>query len=161
MQIFWERKQVKASEYNLYNDAQKAINWLKLKGATPKNIILYGESLGTGVAIELGQQNIYDSIILESPYTSMTNAAKRFYPWLPVKFLIKDKFDSESKIKNIKIPVLIMHGERDSIVPFKMGKKLFEKANYPKKSYFTKNDDHMMTFDEKLLAKIDEFIKDN
>ena len=149
------------SEYNLYNDAQKAINWLRLKGATHKNIILYGESLGTGVAIELGQQNIYDSIILESPYTSMTNAAKRFYPWLPVRFLIKDKFDSESKIKNIKIPLLIMHGERDSIVPFKMGKKLFEKANYPKKSYFTKNDDHMMTFDEKLLAKIDEFIKDN
>ena len=85
----------------------------------------------------------------------------KIYPWLPVRFLIKDKFDSESKIKNIKIPLLIMHGERDSIVPFKMGKKLFEKANYPKKSYFTKNDDHMMTFDEKLLAKIDEFIKDN
>tara|TARA_B100000965_G_scaffold68952_1_gene54292 strand:- start:3285 stop:4085 length:801 start_codon:yes stop_codon:yes gene_type:complete len=146
------------SEINLYNDAKKTIEWLNSKGVDNKKIILYGESLGTGVAVELAQNNLYSGIILEAPYTSMVKAAKRFYPWLPIKILLKDKFNSESKIKNIRIPILIMHGEKDTIVPFDMGKKLYEKANSPKKSYFTKDDDHMMTFNPELVNAIKDFI---
>tara|TARA_E500000178_G_C17017181_1_gene753623 strand:+ start:1213 stop:2016 length:804 start_codon:yes stop_codon:yes gene_type:complete len=146
------------TEQNLYNDAKKTIEWLNTKGVKNKNIILYGESLGTGVAVELGQMNKFRAIILESPFTSMTNAAKNIYPWLPVKYLLKDKYDSEKKIKNLKIPILIMHGKKDSIVPFRMGKKLYDLANDPKFSYFTENDDHMMTFDEQLVNAIKNFL---
>tara|TARA_B100001093_G_scaffold448510_1_gene454145 strand:- start:3196 stop:3996 length:801 start_codon:yes stop_codon:yes gene_type:complete len=147
------------SEKNLYGDAEAAINWLRDKGIKSKNIILYGESLGTGVAVELGKKNIYNSIILESPFTSIEDAAKIYYPYLPVKFLLKDKFNSINKIKMIKTPILIMHGKKDDIVPFSMGKKLFEEANDPKESYFTPLDDHMMQFDEQLLDKLKIFIK--
>ena len=65
----------------------------------------------------------------------MEKAAKIYYPYLPVKLLLKDKYNSEKKIKNIKTPILIMHGKRDNIVPFYMGKRLFEIANKPKNFY--------------------------
>ncbi len=146
------------SEKNLYNDALKAIEWLNLKGAQNKNIILYGESLGTGVAVELGLKNEFGGIILESPFTSMEKAAKNIYPWLPIKFLLKDKYNSESKIQSIKTPILIMHGKEDKIIPFKMGKKLYLLANEPKFSYFTEDDDHMMKFDERLIQSIKNFL---
>ena len=146
------------SEQNLYNDAKKTIDWLNSRGVKNKNIILYGESLGTGIAVELGQTNQFGGIILESPFTSMINAAKNIYPWLPVKYLLKDKYDSEKKIKNLQIPILIMHGKKDNIVPFKMGKKLYDLANNPKFFYFTENDDHMMTFDEQLVGTIKNFL---
>ena len=149
------------SEQNLYNDAKKTIDWLNSRGVKNKNIILYGESLGTGIAVELGQTNQFGGIILESPFTSMTNAAKNIYPWLPVKYLLKDKYDSEKKIKNLKINILILHGKKDNIVPFKMGKKLYDLANNPKFFYFTENDDHMMTFDESLVNTIKDFLTFN
>ena len=146
------------TELNLYNDANKAVEWLNNKGVKSENIILYGESLGTGVAVEIGQSNKFNSIILESPYTSMEKAAKIYYPYLPVKFLLKDKYDSEKKIKNIKTPILIMHGKKDNIVPFHMGKKLFETANKPKKFLQIEEDDHMLSFNDNLLLEIKNFI---
>jgi len=148
----------KPNETNLYGDAKKAVKWLNERGVETKNIILYGESLGTGVAVEIGQTNKFNSIILESPYTSMIKAAKIYYPYLPVKFLLKDKYDSEKKIKNIKTPILIMHGKKDNIVPFHMGKKLFETANEPKKFLQIEEDDHMLSFNDKLLLEIKNFI---
>jgi len=148
----------KPNETNLFGDAKKAVKWLNERGVETKNIILYGESLGTGVAVEIGQTNKFNSIILESPYTSMIKAAKIYYPYLPVKFLLKDKYDSEKKIKNIKTPILIMHGKKDNIVPFHMGKKLFETANEPKKFLQIEEDDHMLSFNDNLLLEIKNFI---
>ena len=148
----------KPNETNLYGDAKKAVKWLNERGVETKNIILYGESLGTGVAVEIGQTNKFNSIILESPYTSMIKAAKIYYPYLPVKFLLKDKYDSEKKIKNIKTPILIMHGKKDNIIPFYMGKKLFETANKPKKFLQIEEDDHMLSFNDNLLLEIKNFI---
>ena len=71
----------------------------------------------------------------------------------------QDKFDNKSKIKNINSPVLIMHGEADQIVPFFMGKKMYEIANEQKYSYFTKHDNHMMEYDENLLKALNSFFK--
>ena len=70
-----------------------------------------------------------EELFLESPFTSIADAAKIYYPYLPVNLLLKDRYDSKSKIKNIKTPILIMHGKMDNIVPQKMGLELFEKAN--------------------------------
>ena len=147
------------TELGLYEDAKSAIIWLKNKGLKNQDIILYGESLGTGVVTEIAQNNNFSGIILESPFTSMIDAAKNKYPIFPIKYLLKDKYESDKKIKNINSPILIMHGEVDKIVPFWMGKKLYELANQPKYSYFPKNDDHMMEFNKDLINSINSFIK--
>ena len=146
------------TEKNLYEDAEAAIKWLNKKKVSNSQIILYGESLGTGVAVEIASKNNFNIIILESPFTSIENSSKIYYRYLPVSFLLKDRYDSISKIKKINSPILIMHGRKDDIVPFFMGKKLFEKANSPKDSYFTDIDDHMMEFNSQLLNKIKDFI---
>ena len=148
----------KPSEKNLYYDAKQTIDWLKAQGLNNKNIILYGESLGTGVVTELASKNNFGGIILESPFTSMVDTAKIYYPYLPVNLLLKDRYDSKSKINYIKSPILIMHGKMDNIVPQQMGLELFEKANNPKYSYFPEDDDHMMNYNEQLLDKIKLFI---
>ena len=148
----------KPTEKNLYHDAEEAVRWLNVQGLDNKDIILYGESLGTGIATELASKNNFGGIILESPFTSMADTAKIYYPYLPVNLLLKDKYDSKSKITDIKIPILIMHGKMDNIVPQKMGLELFEKANNPKFSYFPKSDNHMMDYNSQLLNKIKLFI---
>jgi len=151
----------KPTEENLYNDARKSVAWLNEAGVKNKNIILYGESLGTGVATELGQDNSFAGIILESPFTSIADAAKIYYPYLPIDLLIKDRYDSSKKIKNINTPILIMHGKKDDVVPFKMGLELFYKANQPKFSYFSENDDHMMEFNDQLMNALRKFLDFN
>ena len=149
----------KPSEKGLYEDGKSAINWLLDKGVEEKNIIIYGESLGTGVATHLSQNKNFGGLILETPFTSMIDAAKIFYPYIPVGLLLKDKFENKNKIKNVTFPVLIMHGEMDQIVPFFMGKKMYEIANEPKYSYFTKHDNHMMEYDENLIKVLNSFLK--
>ena len=147
------------SEQGLYEDGKSAIDWLIKKGISEKNLILYGESLGTGVAIHLAQNKNFAGVILETPFTSMIDAAKKFYPYIPVKLLLKDKFENYKKIKNINSPILIMHGEVDQLVPFSMGKKIYEIANEPKYSYFTKYDNHMMEYDENLVLALKSFLR--
>ena len=147
------------SEKNLYQDARAAVKWLNEKKVKNNQIVLYGESLGTGVAVEIAKNSDFNSVILESPFTSIENSAKIYYPYLPVKLLLKDRFDSINKIEMINIPILIMHGEKDDVVPIFMGKELFDKANNPKHSYFTPDDDHMMEFNSELLMEIQKFIK--
>tara|TARA_B100001094_G_scaffold329509_1_gene392395 strand:+ start:1094 stop:1810 length:717 start_codon:yes stop_codon:yes gene_type:complete len=149
----------KPSEEGLYEDGKSTIEWLKNLGVTEKDIIIYGESLGTGIATEIAQNNNFAGLILETPFTSMIEAAKNFYPYIPVGLLLKDKYKNDKKMKNINIPLLVMHGEADQIVPFWMGKTIYEIANQPKYSYFTEYDDHMMEFDENLVLTIDKFIK--
>tara|TARA_B100000315_G_scaffold252640_1_gene289824 strand:- start:16 stop:768 length:753 start_codon:yes stop_codon:yes gene_type:complete len=147
------------NEINLYKDAESAIKWLKTKGINEKNIILYGESLGTGVAVEVAQNKKYAGVILESPFTSMVNLGRKYYPFFPVRFLLKDKFESYKKINKISVPILIMHGEVDKIVPYAMGKKMYELANEPKFFYSQEYGDHMIEYDEKLLLSLKKFIQ--
>ena len=146
------------TEKGLYKDGKSAVKWLKMKGVEEKDIVIYGESLGTGIAIEIAQNKNFAGIILESPFTSMVDAGKTQYPYLPVKFLLKDKYESDKKIKKVKSPILIMHGKIDQIVPFYMGKKMYEIANEPKFFYFSKYDDHMMEFNENMLKTLRTFL---
>jgi len=149
----------KPTEEGLYKDARSAVKWLINKGVKKENIIIYGESLGTGVATEISQNENFAGIVLESPFTSMVAAGKSKYPIFPIGLLLKDKYESDKKIKNIKSPVLVMHGEVDTIVPFWMGKKIYELANDPKYYYFPEYDDHMMEYNDKLINTLKSFIK--
>ena len=150
----------KPTEQGLYKDAKNAVVWLEDKGIKKKDIILYGESLGTGVAVELATKDQYSGIILESPYTSMIDMGKRFYPFLPIRILQKDKYSSLKKLKKVKSPILVLHGKSDKLVPFYMGKKIYDAANEPKYYYFPEFDNHMMTYDENMLKTLSNFLNE-
>ena len=147
------------TEEGLYDDARSAIKWLEDKGININDIIIYGESLGTAVSIEVAQKASFKGIILEAPFTSMIDAAKYHYPYLPVGIMLKDKYLSDQKIKNINSPILIMHAMGDDIVPFSMGKTMFNLANEPKYNYFIDEDKHLVTYDEKLMKNMYNFYK--
>jgi len=146
------------SEQGLYKDARAAKYWLNLNNISDQNIIVYGESLGTAVAIDLAKDHKFAGIILESPFTSMVKLSRKYYPWAPTSLLLKDKYETDKKINKVFSPILILHGRKDNIVPFQMGEELFKKANNPKYNYFIDNDDHMMDFNDNLVNSINKFI---
>ena len=129
-------------------DGESAINWLKGKGLKDNDIVVYGDRYWD--CNSCCSKVYLQEIILESPFTSMVDAAKNVYPYFPIRFLLKDKYESDKKIKNLRSPI-IMHGEADKIVPFWMGKKMYE-LNEPKYSYFSEKDNHMMEYNEKMIV---------
>ena len=148
----------KPTESGLYEDANFAKIWLNKNGVKDKDIIIYGESLGTAVAIDLASRYNFSGIIIESPFTSMLDLAQKYYPIFPVKLILKDRYESRKKLNDIKSPVLVMHGKKDKIVPFYMGEQILEALSSPKFSYFNDNDDHMMEYNEDLLGSIKNFL---
>ena len=147
------------TEKNIYLDAQFTYNWLLKNGYNENEIIIYGESLGTGVGIEIAKKNNPKGLILESPFTSIVEMGKRKFPFLPVQLILKDKYDNLEKISLIKCPVLYLHGKSDNLVPKFMSDILINRTQSRTEYYFPENDKHMMNFNQKLLNNIDEFIK--
>ena len=113
-------------------DAKLAFDALAGLGVKPQDIILYGESLGTGVAIQVGLEKPAAGIILDAPYTAIVDRAGEVYPWLPVSLLLKDRYESRRHIVGLHLPLFILHGEADQVVPVAMGRRLFALANEPK-----------------------------
>ncbi len=124
--------QGRPTENGLYLDARGAYDYLlNLRNIKPGQIILYGESMGTAVAINLASQVSIKALILEGGFSSARDMAKRYYPYLPA-FLFSIRFDSLSKIKEINAPKLFLHSQDDEIVPFKLAQRLFKTASEPK-----------------------------
>lgn len=140
------------TEAGIYQDARASIAYVTQTLGTPlSQVVLYGESLGTGVAVQMATEFPAAALVLQSPYTSITDAASIHYPWLPVRLLLKDRFDSLSKISRVTLPLLVLHGERDTVVPIALGKTLFEHANEPKESIYFPITGHV-DFDLEVLA---------
>ena len=97
-----------------------------------KQIVLWGESLGSGVAVALAAEKPVGRVILEAPFTSAVAVAGLRYWYLPVRLLMKDQYRSDERIEKITAPVLILHGAHDHVVPFAMGERLFEETKAPK-----------------------------
>lgn len=119
------------TEKGLYEDARAGLRFLHEQGIQSKDIVVYGESLGSGVALAIATETSFCAIVLQSPYTSLSELARFHYPWVLIK--PKDRFDSSEKIRSVHAPLLILHGLRDEIVPYFLGETLFQKANEPKK----------------------------
>lgn len=113
-------------------DAKLAYDALLKEGVSPDDIILYGESLGTGVAVQVASEKRVAGVILDSPFTSIVELAAKFYPWLPVSLLLRDRYDSMRHIHEVHEPLFVVHGEADDVVPVGMGQRLFAAANEPK-----------------------------
>jgi fermentation-respiration switch protein FrsA (DUF1100 family) len=120
------------TEAGLYADAAAAMDFLAREGITADRIVVYGESLGTGLATQLASQHQVAALVLEAPYTSIMAAAAAHYWFLPVSLFLHDRFDSLSRIAQVRSPILIMHGDRDRIVPPALGRELFAAAPEPK-----------------------------
>jgi len=119
------------SEQGLIADAQSAYRFAAGR-YRPQQLVLWGESLGSGVAIALAAERPVGRVILEAPFTSAVALGARHYWYLPVSLLMKDQFRSDQRIGKVTAPVMIMQGAHDRVVPYAMGEALFDLANKPK-----------------------------
>lgn len=153
------------NEENLYLDGRSYFKYLTDQQALSNDrIVLYGESLGTGVAVQMATEfKGVAAVMLEAPYTSLPDVGQNYYFLLPVKLLMKDKFDSLSKIKGIDAPLIILHGEKDMVVPYRFGKRLYEVADEPKQMESFRHGGHnnlyTVGFQKKALAFLDGLSK--
>jgi pimeloyl-ACP methyl ester carboxylesterase len=115
------------SEGAIYEDAEAALVHLRsVLGVEVRDTVLEGQSLGTGVAVEMAKRGYGAKVVLISPFTSVTAMARRMLPFLPVGFLVRDRFDNESKVGALTIPALVVHGTDDEVIPFSMGARIAE-----------------------------------
>ncbi len=136
------------SEKGTYLDAEAAMSYLRSREDVDENkLVLFGRSLGCAVAAETARANDVYALILESPLTSVQRLAGRVYPWLPgIGRLATTKYDTLSKIKDVRAPVMVIHGDRDEVVPFDMGEEIFAAANAPKRFYAIEGAGHNDTY---------------
>ena len=146
------------SEQNFYKDGEAVFNWIIRNTDYKLNqTIIYGESLGTGVAVEFGTRFKFLSVVLEAPFTSIEDIAKKRYKIFPTKYLVKDKFDNYRKIDSLKSPLLIISGKKDEIVPHEHSIKLYEKAIVHKKCVFVDEAIHNNLYDFGIEKEVIDF----
>ncbi len=148
------------TEEGLYRDAERVLGWLEAR--SPGRVVYLGESLGSAVAVDLALRHEPAAMILQSSFPSAAAVARRAYPFLPVGFLMKDRYESAGKIARIACPILVIHGDGDSIVPAALGRALFEAAHEPKEWYSVPGADHNdlpWAGGKDYLARIDAFLR--
>jgi fermentation-respiration switch protein FrsA (DUF1100 family) len=123
-------------------DAHLAYRALVREGVPAASIIAYGESLGSGIAVRIAAELPVAGVILDAPYTSIVDLAVQAYPFLPVRLLLTDRYDTTRYIGAIKAPLLILHGARDGVIPVEMGRELARLAPEPKRLVVFPNGHH-------------------
>jgi uncharacterized protein len=114
-------------------DALMAHDWLTERGVSAHDMVVYGESLGTGVAVQVAAKRPISGLVLDSPFTALSDLAAARHPYLPVKRFIFDRYETIAHIAGAKAPVLVLHGEQDPIVPLPMGLQVFDAIPGPKR----------------------------
>lgn len=134
------------SEKGIYQDGQGAYDYLIARGTAPENLIIFGRSLGSTVAVYVASGNECAGVILETAFTNMADMAKAHFPIIPGLGSFKDKFCSIDRIPSIGAPILFIHGDRDELVPYEFGRKLFEAAPSEKEFYTIPGAHHNDTY---------------
>jgi fermentation-respiration switch protein FrsA (DUF1100 family) len=122
----------RATEAGTYLDAQAAYRWLERKGFPGRKIVAYGESLGGAVAAELAVREPTAGLVLQGTFTSIPDVGAEIFPWLPVRWLARVRYETQRKLPGLKIPVLVMHSRDDRLIRFQHGRDNFAAANEPK-----------------------------
>jgi fermentation-respiration switch protein FrsA (DUF1100 family) len=141
------------TEQGLYRAGRAALAWLGDQGiGTP---VIMGWSLGTGVAVQMAAEHANSGLVLLAPFTSMVSMAARHWPFLPVRFLLRDRFDNVSKLARLQAPfLLIEQGDADSVIPISEGQALFAAAAEPKRLIILRNVGHVLPL-EPVVAALD------
>lgn len=126
------RSRGRPHEEGTYLDAQAAYQWLRRKGFAADAIFAYGESLGGGVATELCRREETGGLVLQGTFTSIPDIGSELFPWLPVRWLGRVRYDTRSKLPRLKIPILILHSRTDELIGFRHAESNFAAANEPK-----------------------------
>ena len=145
----------KPTEAGLYADARAYLYALMAQGVRSQDIILYGHSLGTGVATQMAEEFHVGGLMLLAPYLSIPKMAQVDYPFLPVDLMVLDRFENFKKIGSVHDPVLIVNGTRDQLIPPNQGKQLFDLANEPRQFYSIPGDGHNDLFNDSVPISLD------
>ena len=147
------------SEAGLIADAEAAYGFA-LRQVPAERVVVFGELLGTGVAVALAASHKVGAVVLQSPFTSAADIGAMVYWFLPVRLLMKDPFYSDRSIKQVTAPLLILHGERDRVVPLALGERLFALAHEPKRMVRLPFADHVDLDQYGALAAVLSFIEE-
>jgi len=120
------------TEQGLIEDGRAAYAFAIEQGYAPQNIVLFGESLGSGVAVALAAEKRVGGVLLEAPFSSTVDVAATVYWMFPLRLLMLDQFPSDRRIAQVSAPLLIVHGDRDQVVPLRFGQRLYDVAREPK-----------------------------
>lgn len=135
------------SEDGIYLDGRAAFDYAgTIPGVSADRLVLFGTSLGSAVAVDVATHRQPAALILETPFTSARDMAAALYPYLPVRYVLRTKFESDRKILSLSLPLLVIHGTEDSIVPIGLGRKLYDAARGPKEFYEIPGAGHNDTF---------------
>jgi hypothetical protein len=131
-------------EAGLVRDARAALAWLSGQGIGPARIGVWGESLGSAVALHLAASRPVPvgAVVLETPFTSLVDVARVHYPLIPAGLLLRDRFDSLSRVGAVMVPLLVLTGGRDRLVPPEMGQRLAAAARAPAETWQAPEADH-------------------
>ncbi len=149
----------KPNEAGCYDAAEAAIRWLQNEKQIPtERVILYGESLGGGVASEMASRYPFAALILIKTFTSLPAVAKVHYPWLPVYWLMSNRFDTISKLPKFHCPIFIASATADTVVPYEQGESLFQVANEPKQFFRDEGSEHNEPLPDQLWVELSAFL---
>jgi fermentation-respiration switch protein FrsA (DUF1100 family) len=152
------RSEGSPNETGILSDARAARAWLaKRAGIAENQIVLVGESLGTGVAVDLAASDGARGLILISAFISLLDSAASHYPWLPVRLLMRNRLDSLAKVGRYHGPLLAVHGDADRIVPYELGHRLFNAANERKRLIVVHGSDHNDPSSNEFYKAVDRF----
>ena len=151
------------SEEGLYADARAWLKFAQAQDLGPDKLVIYGESLGSGPAVRMAwefaqQKTPIAALVLEAPYTTLADVAQHHYPFVPAKWLVRDRFDSAAIMSAINTPLIVVHGTADGTVPLKFGQALFEAASGPKSAHWIKQAGHNNLYDSPTAEVIDGFL---
>jgi fermentation-respiration switch protein FrsA (DUF1100 family) len=149
------------SEAGCYAAADAAHEWLtREQKIAPEKLLIYGASLGGGVAVDLASRREHRALILVKTFTSMPDVGQGLYPWLPVRWLMRNRYESLAKIGRCKRPVFVAHGTADELIPFAHGERLFAAANEPKRFLAMPGIDHNGGWSAGFLPALKGFLQE-
>jgi len=147
------------TEDGLYADGRAALAFAAEQDVAPGRVVLLGESLGTGVAVQMAVEQRVAALVLQAPYSSVADVAQGDFPLLPVWWLVRDRFDSVDKIARVGVPLFVVHGERDAVVPVRFGRALFAAASEPKEALWLPGAGHGVIGQQAVDAAVVDFLR--
>lgn len=146
------------TQHGLLQDGRAAYEAARARGYEDRQIVVMGESLGTGVAVPIAAEHDVAALTLDSPYSSAVDIAAQRYPLLPVRWLMIDQFRSDAAIGKVRAPILMVHGDRDDIIPLRFAQRLFENANEPKSLLVERGGGHLVLGNPDMFPRVRAWI---